>query len=220
MTNAKNQKLRKNSMKTVNTLNALFFISLLIFVSILFSCKTLPAPEKETPHVSRKITDKGLLTEEQLADYFLSQNPNMERSDILRLATLYISEANFEGINSDVAFAQMCLETGYLKFGNLVLPEMHNYCGLGAIDAEHPGEWFETENDGVRAHIQHLHAYGTDESISLNGTLIDNRYKWVRPRGKAPTIWELAQTWAADPDYGKKLDAILERMQEVTDYQL
>ena len=114
----------------------------------------------------------------------------------------------------------MCLETGYLKFGNLVLPEMHNYCGLGAIDAEHPGEWFETENDGVRAHIQHLHAYGTDESISLNGTLIDNRYKWVRPRGKAPTIWELAQTWAADPDYGKKLDAILERMQEVTDYQL
>ena len=72
-------------MKTVNTLNALFFISLLIFVSILFSCKTLPAPEKETPHVSRKITDKGLLTEEQLADYFLSQNPNMERSDILRL---------------------------------------------------------------------------------------------------------------------------------------
>lgn len=177
---------------------------------VLFSCRTT----RQGGHtVSRAIAGEPVLSARQLTQYFMSKKPDADRNQVQNLAELYIQEGRYEGINSDVAFAQMCLETGYLTFGNLVVPEMHNYCGLGAIDASHPGEWFSTEELGVRAHIQHLHAYATAENVKLNGTLVDNRYKWVRPRGKAPTVFELAGTWAADPLYGEKLDAILEKMQ-------
>jgi len=50
----------------------------------------------------------------------------------LYLASFYVAEGDAVGINSDVAFIHMCLETGFLRFGNLVTPDMHNYCGLGA----------------------------------------------------------------------------------------
>jgi len=50
-----------------------------------------------------------------------------------------------------VAFVQMCLETGFLRFGNLVTEEMNNFCGLGAIDEDNRGLWFGTEQLGVRA---------------------------------------------------------------------
>ena len=175
----------------------------------LFSCRTMRM--KYT--VSRNIAGQGKLSAVALASFFMKRTPDADSLQVKRLAELYVTEAAQEGINSDVAFAQMCLETGYLKFGNLVTPDMHNYCGLGAIDAEHPGERFETEQLGVRAHIQHLHAYGTTEDKTLVNPLVDTRYKWVRPRGKAPTVFELAGTWASDRQYGVKLKSILEGME-------
>jgi hypothetical protein len=87
---------------------------------------------------------------------------------------------------------------------------MNNFCGLGAIDKNNPGNKFETELLGVRAHVQHLHAYGTTRE--LKQTLVDSRYKYVNPRGKAPTIQELAGTWAADKAYGSKLESLLQKL--------
>lgn len=188
-------------------------IQLPIFIFCLLLTAVSCVSTKGHKEISRNLSDQGIKSEKQLYNFFMSANPSADKKEVARLAALYIEEANAEGINSDCAFVQMCLETGFLRFGNLVTPQMHNYCGLGAIDAAHPGEWFATEQIGVRAHIQHLHAYATTEDVRLNGTLVDNRYKWVRPRGKAPTIFELAGTWAADPLYGEKLDAILEKMQ-------
>ena len=70
---------------------------------------------------------------------------------------------------------------------------------------------FPTVLLGVRAHIQHLNAYGdTDEFVN---PVVDKRAKFVSPRGKAPTIFELAGTWASDKKYGEKLDALLSRME-------
>lgn len=183
------------------------FISLLPF--LLFSCMSIPQKNQ----ISRSITGKSILTSSQLTAFFLDNNPNADKKQIARLSKYYIIESNMEGINSDVAFAQMCLETGYLTFGNLVTPDMHNYCGLGAIDQNNKGERFETEQEGVRAHIQHLHAYATTNDKVLKNKLIDKRYKWVNPRGKAPTIFELAGTWASDKEYGIKLDKILSKME-------
>ena len=103
---------------------------------VLFSCQTM---QQHGTSVSREITGTPVLSEQQLTQYFMFKNPSADKKQVQRLARLYIQEGAYEGINSDVAFAQMCLETGYLTFGNLVVPEMHNYCGLGAIDAAHPG---------------------------------------------------------------------------------
>lgn len=188
------------------------FVSLALLLSFVFySCRSIP---KEETKISRELLGTPVLNATELANYFLSQNPNEDKKHITQFALYYIQEAAAEGINSDVAFAQMCLETGYLTFGNLVTAEMHNYCGLGAIDAEHPGERFETEQLGIRAHIQHLQAYATTEDVKLNNELIDPRYNWVHKTKLANNVYDFAGTWAADKQYGEKLNAILDKMQK------
>ena len=185
-------------------------IFLIPFLFLIFACKTTPVPEPKTTSIY--ISDEGVFSADELAAFFLIQNPDYPAEEILEMARTYIVECAMEGINHDIAFAQMCLETGYLRFGNLVTPDMHNYCGLGAIDIDHRGECFDTMEEGVRAHVQHLHAYGTTAEVTLNNPLIDKRYKWVNPRGKAPTFYELAGTWAADKNYAVKIEAILQKI--------
>ena len=178
---------------------------------IFYSCTSLPRKPKHI-ELSKKIMDTGCLSADRLTNYFMSRNPEADRAHIREFAQYYIDEALVEGVNSDVAFAQMCLETGYLRFGGLVQPEFHNYCGLGAMDAEHPGEKFETEELGVRAHIQHLQAYGTTEDVKLVKELVDPRYNWVHKTKYVEDIYGLAGTWAADPLYGQKLETVLTNM--------
>lgn len=191
----------------------IFFINLVLLLYCLFSCKTVPTiPEKEI-NLSREILGKGQLSAVQLADFFINNNEHVEKEFILKFADYYIQEASMENINSDVAFAQMCLETGFLRFGGLVQPDFHNYCGLGAMDAEHPGEKFETEQLGVRAHIQHLQAYATTQDVKLNNQLIDPRYNWVHKTKLVTDIFGLTGTWATDPNYGNKIDEIISRME-------
>ena len=195
------------------SLKKLFSALILAAVLITFiSCVSKPK-QKDVLQLSRRILDQGQLSAEQLASFFMSRNPEADRAHITQFAQYYIDEAATEGINSDAAFAQMCLETGFLKFGGLVQPEFHNYCGLGAMDADHPGEQFETEELGVRAHIQHLQAYATKEETQLNGELIDPRYNWVHKTKYIETIFELTGTWATDPHYGEKIDGLLTAME-------
>ena len=192
------------------TASVFFTAVILLCTAALTSCVST----KRRAPISRTLYDTGSKNEKQLTKFFMDNNPAADKKQVQRMAKYYIEEAKVEGINSDCAFVQMCLETGFLKFGGLVTPEMHNYCGLGAMDAEHPGEVFASEQLGVRAHIQHLHAYATTEDIVLNNECIDRRYKYVRPRGKAPTVYELAGTWAMDKQYAVKLDALLTRLEQ------
>ena len=167
-------------------------------------------PERpEKPQVPEHIMGKGLAAAKDLSGFLLSVNPGAETSFVEGLALIYAEEADMEGVNHDVAFAQMCLETGYLRYGNLVTPDMNNFCGLGAIGPGQNGESFPTPRLGVRAHIQHLKAYATDAPIKQE--LVDPRYRYVR-LGSSPTIRGLAGTWAADRSYAEKLHNILGRL--------
>ena len=196
--------------KTKNLLFKTIFLA--AFITLFFSsCMTFP--HKKYIYVSESLTEKGQLTSTQLAQFFRENNDTVSYFKIKKFAALYIKEAQMENINSDVAFAQMCLETGYLKFGNLVTPDMNNFCGLGAMDKEHPGEKFETPALGVRAHIQHLQAYATTADIKLNNELIDPRYNWVHKTKYAETVQDLSGNWAADKNYGNKIASILSRME-------
>jgi hypothetical protein len=150
-----------------------------------------------------------LVNSEQLAAFLSETNPAMNKVQASELARIYIEEAQIEGINSDVAFSQMCLETGFLRFGGLVTPDMNNFCGLGSIGPGQPGERFPNPETGVRAHIQHLKGYASAEP--LNRPLVDPRYKWVK-YGTAPTIHDLTGKWATDKEYGNKIVRILERL--------
>ena len=199
-------------MKTTKSLFVTLFLFLSVILLMFTGCKSLP---RERPELSRLIADKGQLNAAELAGFFLSKNPDHDAGHIEVFARYYIEEAAAEGINSDVAFAQMCLETGYLRFGGLVQPDFHNYCGLGAMDAEHPGCIFEDEQTGIRAHIQHLQAYATTEDVELNNDLVDPRYSWVHKTKFIEDIEGLTGTWATDPNYAVKIDGILTRMEEM-----
>ncbi len=152
----------------------------------------------------------GSLGAEELVAFLLETNPDADPERVALLAGLYVEECAVEGVNSDVAFAQMCLETGFLRFGGLVSPDQNNFCGLGATGPGSPGHSFADERVGVRAHVQHMKAYASTEP--LEHELVDPRFDLVSPRGRVPDIWALAGTWAADPDYGLKLADILQAM--------
>jgi hypothetical protein len=146
---------------------------------------------------------------ERLAAFLLAANADADSKFVEQLAWLYVEEAALEGVDHDVAFAQMCLETGFLRYGGLVTYDMNNFCGLGAIGPEKPGERFPTPQIGVRAQIQHLKGYATSDP--LNQDLVDPRYKYVN-RGSAPTIEKLSGSWAVDRSYAEKIVDILRRI--------
>ena len=96
------------------------------------------------------IMGDGLMDSDELYSFFMENNPDAEEERVSRLAGLYIEECVFEGVNSDVAFVQMCLETGFLRFTGLVSSDMNNFCGLGSVGPGQPGHSFVDERIGVR----------------------------------------------------------------------
>jgi len=156
------------------------------------------------------IMGTGLMSRDRLVSFLMEQNPEADESKVGLLADLYREESAIEGVNADIAFVQMCLETGFLRFGGLVSENMNNFCGLGAISPQQTGLCFPDERTGVRAHVQHLKAYGS--SLPLVGELVDPRYQYVSPRGKSPDIYGLAGTWASDSHYSEKLAEMLETL--------
>ena len=174
----------------------------------------VPAVIEDPPASLRSIMGKGETGEELLVSFLLNENHETDKEFAKALAGFYITEAKTEGVNHDIAFAQMCLETGFLRFGGLVTAEMNNFCGLGSIGPGEEGEWFSSPEIGVRAHIQHLKAYAS--SFPLAGELVDPRYRFVR-RGTVPFVEGLAGTWAADKLYAEKIELILERLYRFRD---
>jgi hypothetical protein len=152
---------------------------------------------------------EGLIDPHHKASFLLTFNPRADRDFVEALAVIYVEEAVIEGVNHDIAFAQMILETGFLRFGGDVKPEQNNFAGMGAVGNGAPGLSFPDQRIGVRAHIQHLKSYATDED--LNQELVNPRRRFVR-LGSSPSIWGLAGTWAADRNYAYKISDILERL--------
>jgi len=201
-------------------MNRLSFSLLIIFAALLFfSCTGLrpkpvepPEPVGKKPEAPVYIMGKGKVGADKMALFLLNNNSKAESAFVNSLAKLYIEEAAFEGVNHDIAFSQMCLETGFLRFGGDVKSEQFNFCGLGATGNGEPGHSFSEPRIGVRAHIQHLKAYGSEEP--LNGKLESPRFRYVK-RGTAPTYEGLAGTWAMDKQYAVKIKSILDRLYEL-----
>jgi len=171
------------------------------------------SPHKVIPSTPEQILGKGKLNSRELANFLLITNPFIEKKTADDLAKIYIEEAKIEGVNHDIAFSQMCLETGFLSFGGQVTPDMNNFCGLGTTGEGVKGASFPSPRIGVRAQIQHLKSYATD--APLNQENVDPRRRFVRA-GSAPTIEALAGSWAQDRDYGKKIKTILIRLYETS----
>ncbi|WP_341530855.1 N-acetylmuramoyl-L-alanine amidase [Nostoc sp. UHCC 0302] len=157
-----------------------------------------------------RVMSNGNASEVQLQLFLRNSNENalVKFPDIPKL---YREEAGMEGVNYDIAFCQMCVETGFLRFGGGIRPEQNNFAGLGAIGGGAEAASFESARIGVRAHIQHLKAYASLEP--LVNEVVDPRFRFVT-RGIAPLIEQLSGRWAADLDYGAKITAMLKRLYE------
>jgi len=155
------------------------------------------------------LLDKGVQSPQRIIDFMLGFNRELDTNYIKRLIKTYLVECSLEGINYEIAICQMCLETGFLRFGGSVSRFQNNFCGLGATDAYTAGDWFGSMEEGVRAHIQHLKAYASVDPIKT--PVVDKRLKRVR-RGTVITVYDLTGRWAADPDYGDKISYLLKRL--------
>lgn len=120
-------------------------------------------------------------------------------------AQYYWKYGELTGIRPEVLYAQAAKETGYGRYGGRVLPEMNNFAGIkkyGAVgDATEDHETFETREDGVRGHFNHMSAYvGTDPIGEVHG-----RYNSVKSLSWAGTIVyveDLGGRWCPDLYYG------------------
>ena len=117
----------------------ILFATILALTALVLTTFTSCVSRPRVEPISRTLYDSGIKNEAQLTNFFMDNNSSADKKQVKRLANLYIQEGLSEGINSDCAFVQMCLETGFLKFGGLVTPEMHNYCGLGSMDSDQIG---------------------------------------------------------------------------------
>ncbi|MFH7029246.1 MAG: N-acetylmuramoyl-L-alanine amidase [Heteroscytonema crispum UTEX LB 1556] len=156
------------------------------------------------------IMSRGQASEVQL-QLFLRNNNENALTQFPDIPKLYREEATIEGVNYDIAFCQMCVETGFLRFGGDIKPQQNNFAGLGTIGGGMEAASFENARTGVRAHVQHLKAYASLEPLVQE--VVDPRFRFVT-RGVAPLVDQLSGRWSADLQYGAKIMAMIKRLYE------
>jgi len=115
--------------------------------------------------------------------YLRTRNPNIDpRFD--GLATAYMRYGEQMGIRWDIAFFQMILETGALRYNGDVRADQNNFAGLGASGRGKHGERFPDIASGVQAHLQHLLMYA--------GEHIDNP---IAERTRKVQDWGVLTDW-------------------------
>ena len=126
--------------------------------------------------------------------------------DIETFAQMYYEEATAEGVRPEVAFAQAMKETGWLQYGGDMQITQYNFAGIGTTGGGVPGNSYPNVRTGIRAQIQHLKAYASEEGLTK--ACVDPRFKYV-PRGTALYVEWLGihenpygRGWATARNYG------------------
>lgn len=152
-------------------------------------------------------------TRDQMIAYLLKINKDpLINCSVDELVDYYISIGKEYNVRGDLAFSQALKETGYFRYGGIVLPEQNNYAGLGALNDNKKGDAadFTTPAEGVLAQIQHLHGYASGEPF--NDIIVDPRYVILKEYGllgSAPYITDLNGKWAWPGDgYGESITRI------------
>lgn len=157
-----------------------------------------------------RIMAPGYTSEVQLMMFLKANNENA-LTQFPDLPKLYREEAAIEGVNYDIAFSQMCVETSFLRFPSDLKPSQNNFGGLGDVGGEPEGATFPSARIGVRAHIQHLKAYASVEPLVQE--VVDPRFRFIT-RGIAPLVEQLSGRWSADLQYGQRIKSVVQRLYE------
>ncbi len=158
--------------------------------------------------------DNGTTVDQMVAYYnsratYPDYYANSDAPTIEDFCQIYLEECETEGVKAEIAFCQAMKETGFLKYGGKVTIDQYNFAGLGAEDGGGTPATFDSVRDGIRAHVQHLKAYGSTED--LVNECVDPRFKHVT-RGSAIYVEWLGINenpkgvgWATAKKYGYTL---------------
>ncbi|MCD7981948.1 MAG: N-acetylmuramoyl-L-alanine amidase [Clostridiales bacterium] len=166
-----------------------------------------------TSYIYTFIMNSPTTTVQQMVAYYNSKASypsyysSSDAPTITDFCQIYYDECVAEGVDPAVAFCQSMYETGWLKFGGTVSITAYNFCGLGAVSSSTTSyATFSTVRLGIRAHVQHLKAYASTDS--LNNECVDPRFSYVT-RGSAIYVEWLGQQenpnglgWASSAGYG------------------
>jgi len=152
-------------------------------------------------NTSRGVIGAGTTNPQRVIAYAKRRNPSLSNSNIV-IVNEYFKEAIYEGVNVDLAIAQMLYATDY--FRNRERIANCNYGGLS-------GASFQNWTMGVRAHIQHLKAYARQRP---NRELVDPRFSLAWERGSPGITFEqVYPIWAPqNPSYGRIIEEILRNL--------
>jgi len=174
------------------------------------------------------IMGPSAVTIEQMVAYFNASGATFP-SEILGqggadsievFSTIFYEEAQAEGVRVEVAFTQTMKETGWLRFGGDSVIEQFNFSGLGTTGGGVKGIFFPDVRTGVRAQIQHLKAYATDQPLNQELVPENVRFDYVT-RGSAPYVEWLGQNenpegkgWATHEGYGYRIVDMIWNLKE------
>ena len=175
-----------------------------------FSCR--PSDRYCYMILLERIISQGYASKRGAIGYILSQNDTVNYQLLESLIDIYIEEAAFEGVNHDVAIAQMLYATNYLR-NNM---SSFNYAGFSAGGTRGWDGKFSNMRTGVRAHIQHLKGYGSTQLPCHQ--IVDPRYYLLESMyGKVQNISQLCDLWSHYSVYKDNLIRILYGMYQYTD---
>lgn len=195
-------------------------IMLFVLIFLCFAPRVCAAEETLVP-----IMGKGVLTAEQMYKYLITNNKKdganpIDEKTAREFVVNTIKEAEAEGVRSDVAFALMMHETGFLNFGGDVIATQNNFGGLGATGGGVQGAAFADVQLGIRAVVQHLKCYATTDV--LVNECVDPRFS-ESLRGKAVYVQWLGVAdnpngtgWASPGSgYGNRILSMIDEISKV-----
>jgi hypothetical protein len=172
----------------------------------------VPSRSSTVDRIPVSVMGRGTLNKDVIVSYIRNKGSVMPSQQIETLAGYYINEAWNEGINHDIAIAQMCFATKFLNDRQLL--ESGNYGGLNTEMgiSVRGGSRHINAVEGVRAHIQHLKGYASTEPPRSD--LVDKRYHFLVTsgiRGTVTTLERLFAVWMPHnaQGYGNEIKKIL-----------
>jgi len=161
---------------------------------------------------SRNVMGTGSLNPKSVIAYAKSKNPALNGGDIA-IINEYFNQAGIEGVNVDIAIAQMLYWTNYLKQNKATC----NYGGLSRINGwngRFPYKMRDGMLEGVRAHIQHLKGYAKEIPVQ---NIVDPRYRVAYERGfRGINFEQVCGKWSENPGYGQKIENILRELYRIS----
>lgn len=126
----------------------------------------------------------------------------------IEIADTYWEYGKITGIRPDIMYAQAAKETAYGRYTGQVKPEQNNWAGIKKYgqngDAPEDHEDFETPEEGVRGHFNHMSAYVGVEPVGEPHGRYNSvvKLKWA---GTVETLQQLGGKWCPDIEYGNSI---------------